>query len=174
MKRSQKHTAEAAKRRVARVAGNTHPEIPDLDVVLVNAVEAGGELSPKAIFHEGVVKKRGNTAYKQRYFVLKNSFLKYFADKATYMRDPNNFQGSMSKHYMTVAAGTPGGVLYSKDGYHFTVTNTNDGKTIECACEVCVLCVCEGPSHTILFLIHIRVCLLLRTRSLQNFHDMKS
>jgi hypothetical protein len=63
----------------------------------------------------------------------------------------------MSKHYMTVAAGTPGGVLYSKDGYHFTVTNTNDGKTIECACEVCVLCVCRKARHTLfLFLIHIR------------------
>ena len=108
MKRSQK-TAETAKRRVARGASNTHPEIPDLEVD----------------------------------FVLKNSFLKYFADKATYIRDPNNFQGSISTHYMTVAEGTPEGVLYSKDGYHFTFTNTNDGKIIEFACEVCVcLCVC--------------------------------
>jgi hypothetical protein len=95
------------------------------------------------------VKKRGqlNTAFKQRYFVLKDEMLKYYEDKKAYLTNKRGgLKGSTSTKNITVTPATPKGLKLSKDGYHFTVTTGTmqaldqkklykHGKVIECACE---------------------------------------
>jgi hypothetical protein len=99
------------------------------------------------IFFEGNVKKRGgqfNTSYKVRFFVLKHDVLEYYEDKKAYLtKKRGGLRGSISTKNITVTPGTPGGVLVSNNGYHFTVGtqapghrfHIDDGKIMECACE---------------------------------------
>ncbi len=77
-----------------------------------------------AITCYGKVKKRGgqfNTSYNGRFFVLKDDDLEYYEDKKAYLtKKSGGLKGSISTENITVTPGTPGGVLVSNNGYHFT------------------------------------------------------
>jgi Ca2+-binding EF-hand superfamily protein len=102
--------------------------------------EVQKELSPERpnVRHMGVVKKRGqmNKSYKTRFFVLTDAMFEYYLDENSYfVEKEGGLRGSISARDMKVTTATKSGHDKTRDGYHFTIENTSNGKVVECACE---------------------------------------
>jgi len=100
----------------------------------------GGEVIHQNIHYEGRVKKRDQLRpdYKEKYFVLSRRCLDYYDDEETYRKEKGRSKRSIPIEKIKIVPTTLQGLDCTKEGYHFSATNLNDGEEIECACKTAI------------------------------------
>jgi hypothetical protein len=70
------------------------------------------------------------------FFVLTDEMFEYYEDENSYLAEKERgLRGSIPARNIKVSNGTPRGHDKTRDGYHFTIENTSNGRVVECACQ---------------------------------------
>ena len=68
--------------------------------------------------------------------MLPDAMFEYYLDENAYfVEKEGGLRGSIPARDMKVTTATKSGHDKTRDGYHFTIENTSNGKLVDCACE---------------------------------------